>query len=101
MTDAAPASHVVIVEPAAQGWLLRVGGAENPMLFVSGRVAEQSGRDLALRLANAGAEVRLELRLRGGAVAARFLCFPAPDDEDNPMAARTAAMTDDPGLSPR
>lgn len=99
MTDAAPDSHVVIVEPADQGWILRVGGADNLMVFASGRVAEQSGRDLALRLANAGAEVLLELRLRGGAVAARFLCFPPPDEEDKPMAVGTAATPDDPGRS--
>lgn len=74
--------HTVIVEPFAAGWSVRVGCADNPMVFASGRVAERAGRDLALRLADSGSEVELELKLRGGATAAKFICFPRLDSED-------------------
>lgn len=93
MTEAASSqTHMVIVEPSATGWSVQVAGADNAMVFASGRVAEKAGRDLALRLAEAGVEVQLELRLRGGAVAARFLCFPPLDTEDAPLMINTPPL---------
>lgn len=82
-------SHTIIVEPVEPGWSVRVGGADNPMVFASGWAAERAGRDLAMRLADAGGEVELELRLRGGAVAARFICFPPLEHEDMPLMINT------------
>jgi hypothetical protein len=81
--------HTVIVEPVEAGWTVNVGNVENPMIFSSGRAAERAGRDLAMRLAESGKEVRLELRLRGGAVAARFICFPPLEHEDGPLMVTT------------
>ncbi len=85
MTEPAPRTQRLVVAPADTGWTLKVDGADNPMVFASGRVAEKAGRDLALRLASAGAEVQLDLRLQGGAIAARFICFPPTEGEDAPL----------------
>lgn len=76
---------LVIVEPVEAGWTVNVEGVDNPMLFTSGRAAERAGRDLAMRLAESGQEVELEMRLRGGAVAARFICFPPLEHENSPL----------------
>ncbi|MFC7376948.1 hypothetical protein [Brevundimonas sp. GCM10030266] len=85
MTEPAAQTHRLVVAPADTGWILKVDGAANPMVFASGRVAEKAGRDLALRLASAGAEVQLDLRLKGGAIAARFICFPPTEGENAPL----------------
>lgn len=85
MTEPAPITRRLVVSPADTGWTLKVDGADNSMVFASGRVAEKAGRDLALRLASAGAEVQLDLRLQGGAIAARFICFPPTEGEDGPL----------------
>jgi hypothetical protein len=80
--------HTVIIEPVAAGWSVQVVGADNPMMFANAYAAERAGRDLALRLADAGSEVKLELRLRGGAVVGKLMCFPRRDREDiSPMRA--------------
>ncbi|MFC7380057.1 hypothetical protein [Brevundimonas sp. GCM10030266] len=80
------------VAPVDGGWAVTADAFDNPMLFASGRAAERTGRDLALRLARAGREVQLDVRLRGGATAARFLCFPAVEQD-------AALMLGLPGLS--
>lgn len=78
--------HTVIVEPVAAGWSVQVAGADNPMVFANASVADRAGRDLALRLADAGSEVKLELRSWGGAVVGKLMCFPRLDLEDiSPM----------------
>ncbi len=79
----------VIVEPVNAGWTVHVAGIENPMLYRSGREAERAGRDLALRLAENGQEIELELRLRGGALGAKFICFPALEHETGPLMLNT------------
>jgi len=88
-TDVEEKVHTVIVEPVEAGWTVNVGDVENPMVFSSGRAAERAGRDLAMRLAESGREVQLELRLRGGAVAARFICFPPLEHEKGPLMINT------------
>lgn len=75
----------VIVEPVEAGWTVNVDGVENPMLFSSGREAERAGRDLALRLAESGQEIELELRQRGGALGTQFICFPPLEHETGPL----------------
>lgn len=87
-TDRAAQAHTVIVEPVEAGSSVTIGTVENPMVFSSGRAAERAGRDLAMRLAESGREVHLELRLRGGAVSARFICFPPLEHEDRPSLIR-------------
>lgn len=82
----------VIVEPVEAGWTVNVDGVENPMLFTSGREAERAGRDLALRLVENGQEVELELRLRGGALGAKFICFPPLEHEAGPLMLNTPPL---------
>lgn len=79
----------VIVEPVDGGWTVDIDGVDNPMMFRSGRSAEDAARDLALKLAAGGAEVELELRLRGGARAARFVVLPPLQEEERPLLIQT------------
>jgi hypothetical protein len=66
----------VIVAPVDKGWSVSVDGVANPMLFRSGRSAEEAGRALAQRLAQHTGAAQLEVRLKGGAVAGRFILRP-------------------------
>ncbi|HWW12407.1 MAG TPA: hypothetical protein VN018_07815 [Brevundimonas sp.] len=75
----------VIVEPVDGGWTVNVENIDNPMMFASGRAAEDAARDLALRLAAGGTDVELELRLRGGERAARFIVLAPVEHEDRPL----------------
>ena len=75
----------VIVEPVEGGWTVKVESVDNPMMFVSGRAAEDAARDLALKLAGGGEDVELELRLRGGERAARFVVLAPVEHEDRPL----------------
>lgn len=68
-------SSRVFVEPAGEAWAVRSALSDFPMFFSSGARAEHAARDLAHRLADAGEPVVLEVRLRDGARAGRFL-FP-------------------------
>lgn len=75
----------VIVSPVDGGWTVDVEGVDNPMMFASGRAAEDAARELALKLAAAGSDVELELRLRNGARAARFVVLSPVAHEDRPL----------------
>lgn len=77
----------LVVEPFDAGWAVAIEGVANPLVYRSGRAAEEAARALALRLARRGGAVSLEVRLRGGAVAGRFMVQP---NEDHPPA-RAAA----------
>lgn len=76
----------VFVEPSQQGWAVRGDFDESPMPFTTGAAAERAAREIALRLADAGEPVVLEIRLRNGERAGRFL-FP-PYGGDPPLAIR-------------
>lgn len=82
----------VIVEPVEAGWTVNVDGVENPMLFSSGREAERAGRELALRLSQIGQAIELQLRLRGGALRAKFICFPPLEHETEPLMLNTPPL---------
>src|SRR4051812_8224383 len=76
----------VFVEPAAEAWTVRSELFDNSMLFSTGARAEQAARDLARRLADAGEPIVLEVRLRDGAKAGRFLFPPRIGGEVDPAA---------------
>jgi hypothetical protein len=65
----------VFVEPLEDGWSVRGDFKDSPARFPTGARAEQAARDICHRLADAGDPVVLEIRLRDGARAGRFL-FP-------------------------
>lgn len=73
----------ILVKPMGDGWAVETRAADNPMVFHSGRAAEDAGKRLATRLAKAGSTTELELRLRSGACAARLVCVPPVDESDD------------------
>ena len=78
-------SSLVLVEPAGDAWAVQSSLTDSPMVFPTGAGAEQAARRLAHRLADAGEPVVLEIKLRDGARAGRFL-FPPRIDRDSAAA---------------
>lgn len=76
--------RTIVVEPAGDVWAVRVDDVE-PQLFVRGRAAEATARNLAETLAAAGDPVEIHLFLRNGERAARFVCLPPGPEEDKPL----------------
>ena len=66
--------RVIVVEPFAQGWAVRQSAVDNSQLFVSGAKAEDAALRLGARLAGAGEPTEIQVYLRDGALAGRFLC---------------------------
>lgn len=80
----------LVVEPFDAGWAVAIEGVANPLVYRSGRAAEEAARALALRLARRGGAVSLEVRLRGGAIAGRYLV--QPNEAGMPAAASATPM---------
>jgi hypothetical protein len=66
--------RVIVVEPFAHGWAVRQPTVDNSQVFASGAKAEDAARRLGARLADAGQPAEIQVYLRGGALAGRFLC---------------------------
>lgn len=79
----------IFVEPSGDGWIVRGDFDGGPLEAATGARAEQAARDLAHRLADAGEPVVLEIRLRDGARAGRFL-FPPFGGEPGVIPAQRA-----------
>ena len=69
--------RLVTVTPAGKGWAVRCDAIENPIIFRSGAKAEEAAKRLAQALADAGEMVELEIQLRDGEPAGRFICVPS------------------------
>ena len=67
----------IFVAPVLNGWSVRSDGFDNPMLFLSGAKAESTARGLAEKIADGGEHAQVEVRLRDGSIAGRFVCSPA------------------------
>ena len=67
----------ICVAPALMGWSVRSDGFANDMLFLSGAKAESTARNLAEKIAFHGEHAQVEVRLRDGSIAGRFVCSPA------------------------
>ncbi|HWW27116.1 MAG TPA: hypothetical protein VNZ85_14610 [Caulobacter sp.] len=78
---------VIAVAPAGDAWAVGCPEFENPMIFKSGARAEAAARWLAQRFNRAGRTCLLELRLRNGDLAGRFLCPAEGRDEPQSRAA--------------
>ena len=76
--------RTIVVEPAGDAWAVRVDDVE-PQLFARGREAEAAARNLAEKLAAFGEQVEIQLFLRNGEKAARFICLPPAFEEDRPL----------------
>lgn len=69
-------AQVISVAPTSGGWMVRAELMDAPMAFVSGAKAEAAARRLAARLARDGEPVEVEIYLRDGALAGRFIAAP-------------------------
>jgi hypothetical protein len=67
----------ICVAPASTGWSVSSDGFENDMLFLSGAKAESTARHLAAKIADSGEHAEVQVRLRDGTLAGRFVCSPA------------------------
>ena len=65
--------QVIVVEPFAQGWAVRQPSVDNSQIFNSGAKAEDAARMLGTRLAESGTPAEIQVYLRNGALAGRFL----------------------------
>jgi len=66
----------IFVAPAPTGWSVRSEGFEN-MLFLSGAKAESTARNLAEKIAFSGEYAEVQVHLRDGSLAGRFVCSPS------------------------
>ena len=74
MSDIEMGELLIVVRPAAKGWMLERPFVE-PLMFKSGAQAERAARLYAEGLARAGLRVVLEIVLRDGSLGGR-LSFP-------------------------
>lgn len=72
----------IVVEPSADGWVIRGDFDGSPLAFPTGARAEHAAREIAHGLADAGTPVVLDIHLRDGARAGRFL-FPAHQSDSD------------------
>lgn len=84
----------ILVRPPGDGWAVETPGADNPMVFRSGRAAEDAGKGLARRRAKAGETAELELGLRSGVCAGRFLCVPPAGEDDDVLPPGVPGLAD-------
>jgi len=70
----------IFVAPAETGWSVSSDGFENDMLFLSGAKAESTARGLAEKIAISGEYAEVQVRLRDGSLAGRFICAPSGAD---------------------
>jgi hypothetical protein len=68
--------HMITVRPNEGGWAVSSHAFENAMLFLSGEKAEAAARALARHVADAGEPAQIEIWLRDGQLAGRFICPP-------------------------
>ena len=66
--------QAIIVEPSADGWVVRSAHFDNEMFFRSGECAETAARDLGTKLARANVAVVMEIFLRDGSLGGRYAC---------------------------
>ena len=70
-------THVISVMPADRGWMVRSEAFES-MAFLSGAKAEAAARRLGVKLADEGEAAEIQIFLRDGSLAGRFVCTPEP-----------------------
>ena len=70
---------VISITAAQAGWRLQGDTLENGMMFLSGAEAETAARLLAQRYADAGQPTEIEVFLRDGTLAGRYVSVPDLD----------------------
>ncbi len=67
--------HAIIrVEPLVGGWMVRPSDRAQAEVYASGARAEDAALRLGARLARAGQTSEIQVYLRDGALAGRFVC---------------------------
>jgi hypothetical protein len=65
--------QAITVAPSGAGWTVKSTPFDNEMFFSSGRTAEAAAHDLAARIAGANSVVVIEVFLRDGSLAGRYV----------------------------
>jgi hypothetical protein len=71
---------LISVAPAGEGWAVRSEALDTDLTFQGGARAEAAARALAEQYADAGRHAEVEIYLRDGMLAGRYV-HPARDDE--------------------
>ena len=69
-------TRVISVRPAHDGWTLTCSAAHGSLFFAQAREAEDAAREIGEGLASEGQPTEVHVHLRGGTMAARFVCIP-------------------------
>jgi hypothetical protein len=69
-------TFTISITAAQDGWCVQGDTLENGMMFLSGAEAETAARQLARRYSAAGHPTEIEVFLRDGALAGRYVSVP-------------------------
>ena len=69
-------SLTICITAAQDGWRVEGDTVENGMMFLSGAEAESAARRLAQRYTDAGQSTEIEVFLRDGSLAGRYVSVP-------------------------
>jgi hypothetical protein len=69
-------SFIISIRAAQDGWSVQGDTLENGMMFLSGAEAEIAARSLAQRYSAAGQPTEIEVFLRDGSLAGRYVAVP-------------------------
>ncbi len=69
-------SITISIRAAQDGWSVEGDTIENGMMFLSGADAESAARSLARRYSDAGQPTEIEVFLRDGSLAGRYVAVP-------------------------
>jgi hypothetical protein len=69
-------SFTISIRAAQAGWSVQGDTLENGMMFLSGAEAESAARALAQRYSDVGQPTEIEVYLRDGSLAGRYVSVP-------------------------
>jgi hypothetical protein len=69
-------NFTISIKAAQHGWSVQGDTLENGMMFLSGADAEIAARSLAQRYSDAGQPTEIEVFLRDGSLAGRYVSVP-------------------------
>jgi hypothetical protein len=72
-------NFTISIKAAQHGWSVQGDTLENGMMFLSGADAEIAARSLAQRYSDAGQPTEIEVFLRDGSLAGRYVSVPDLD----------------------
>jgi hypothetical protein len=67
-------TEVITVAPSHGAWIVERSASKNPQSFLSGATAEAAARQLGEAIARGGQSAEIQVFLRNGELASRFLC---------------------------